>query len=404
MVVLFNMVFRETNPNIQHLLEVDSKGNPLPNPTETPIPDIIIIEPEEVGDDNRIDLPNPDLSETPKLFPTVQINVTNFTDIKYEGDFGGAIHIVNYGFEISKTKFSNCTSEKAGGGIYIKNNLTNINKKIDLKGLTFSECGAVYGGAVYIYSVSRKSKIEIKNCIFTNNKASNDKSLPLFGGSSIFMTARKGKVIECSMNDNEGTDLKLYNYFDEVSNELSLLNHGDESIIISNCKFETNDAKSSSLLYLGGSNGVPIEMKDCSFTGKLRIGSHYIDGKILNENSHKLVVKKCLFDDNKVNSINLVDNQKSVMNIKKIDNQNNYISIDFNDQTFNDKKYISSIKFDANKNDTKKSFGIVFLTSVFAVGIIVTALIVFVLKKISHRDSSDDNDEQLNEILNQNDF
>ena len=57
----------------------------------------------------------------------------------------------------------------------------------------------------------------------------------------------------------------------------------------------------------------------------------------------------------------------------KIDNQNDYISIDFNNQKFN---------YDKNDNIYhNKSFEIGFLTAIFAVGIIVAGLIVFVFKK-----------------------
>ena len=72
------------------------------------------------------------------------------------------------------------------------------------------------------------------------------------------------------MTDNEGIDIKLYNQFDDnsKSKELSLLknnnNDDDESIIISNCKFtkNMNEVKAFSLVYyVGGMNGVPIEMK-----------------------------------------------------------------------------------------------------------------------------------------------
>lgn len=192
--------------------------SPLPTLTEPPPTDVIILDQDKVGDDKRVDKPNPDTTDALEMVPTVQINVSNFTDIKYEGEFGGAIHVINYGFEITETKFDNCTSPKAGGGIYIKNTNTNINKSINLIGLTFNECGAVYGGAVYIYSESQSSAAIIKACIFTNNIASNDDTLPLFGGSSIFMTAQRGQIIRCKMIRNEGVSVKLFNEFDVGNN------------------------------------------------------------------------------------------------------------------------------------------------------------------------------------------
>ena len=63
-------------------------------------------------------------------------------------------------------------------------------------------------------------------------------------------------------------------------------------------KIHMNEVKAFSLVhYVGGMNGVPIEMKKCSFIGKLSTGCHYIDGKIINEKAHKLIIKKSQFGD-----------------------------------------------------------------------------------------------------------
>ena len=129
-------------------------------------------------------------------------------------------------------------------------------------------------------------------------------------------------------------------------------------------------------------NGVSVEVRECSFTGKLGVGSHYIDGKLINENAQKLVVKKCSFNDNQINSINLA-HQKSLKNSLNVDNLNDYISINFNDQTF---------KKDYN-NDENMSFEMISLAAILTVGLMVSCLIVFVLNKLNHRNTNDIEDD-----------
>ena len=83
----------ETSTTIKHVSQVDSIGNPLPN-------DIIVITPPDAPD-KRVDKPNQD-AETSKSAPIIQVKVTDFVDIKRDGDLGGAIYVTNYGFECNE--------------------------------------------------------------------------------------------------------------------------------------------------------------------------------------------------------------------------------------------------------------------------------------------------------------
>ena len=77
--------------------------------------------------------------------------------------------------------------------------------------------------------------------------------------------------------------------------------------------------------------------------------------------------------------------ENRLKNSLKVDNQNNYISIDLSDQTF---------KFDKKENiNDNESFEMIYLTAVFAVGIIITGLVVYFLKKLNYRNVNDNEDE-----------
>ena len=303
----------------------------------------------------------------------MKVDVSNFTDIKYDGDFGGAIYVTNYGLECNKIKFDNCSSESAGGGIYIKNENPNLDKNISLINLNFNECKAIYGGAIYIYSDSKLSDVLIKNCVFYNNEASENESLPLFGGSSIFLTALKGVVIRCKFANNKGTSVKVNNEFESTKSEVNNLLLNDQNfVLITKCDFVSNNEnlkESSSLFYVRGKQGVPCEIRDCSFTGELSEGSHYINGKTLNENGHKLSVKNCKFNDVISKSIKLNDIHQSASKKNPSDSDiYDYLSIDLKNQQFKSEL----------KNQKKQKNNKLFSTVVFTVGIVVAGLIVVV--------------------------
>ena len=101
---------------------------------------------------------------------SIVVNITEFNDIKYEGDYGGAIHVTNYGLKCDNIKFHNCTSVTAGGGIYLKNS-KDVDLGVNFEGLNFDECKANYGGVIYIYCDNYKNRVKIISCSFTNNEA-----------------------------------------------------------------------------------------------------------------------------------------------------------------------------------------------------------------------------------------
>lgn len=60
--------------------------------------------------------------------------------------------MINCGSLFEDSTFSECKSEKGGGAIFFQKNLQRENN-LELININFVNCSAVYGGAVYIYSI-----------------------------------------------------------------------------------------------------------------------------------------------------------------------------------------------------------------------------------------------------------
>lgn len=111
---------------------------------------------------------------------------------------GGAIHLVDCGFECKSANFTECYSTNGGGGaIYIKNAIC-LDYNVTIIDSFFLKCKAVYGGAVFIYSSCEQNEVLIQSCQFESNIAErrsiNNENPDLFGGSAVFMTARNCNV------------------------------------------------------------------------------------------------------------------------------------------------------------------------------------------------------------------
>lgn len=151
----------------------------------------------------------------------VIVLVTNFTGFKQRNDDGGAIHIINCGLECKKSYFYDCISFNGGGGaIYYSNSITNYQIDLILSSIQFQECKAIYGGAIYIYSISKYSIISVDFCSFISNDILQREAFnmyQLYGGSSIFLTTRIGSFINCSFNRNKGDSgsIKIYGDFEK---------------------------------------------------------------------------------------------------------------------------------------------------------------------------------------------
>ena len=352
-----NNKFINDSANIVHFILVDYQGNP----------NEVIYKPGDIEEGERIEKTNDNRNYNST---SILINVSNFIDIKYTGDFGGAIHVTNFGLKCNKIKFYNCSSVTAGGGIYVKNS-KEINLDVNFERLEFEQCKANCGGAIYAYSESENNPVRIAYCIFIENEAIlSTSSDEMFGGSSIYMTARKGLISFCKFSDKNGiSSVKICNTLDDESSPSLLLNNNDEIVLIQNCQFITN-SKTTSLFYVRGNNGVPCKIKDCKFSGKLVNGAHYIDGKSINKKGNKMVVVNCKFDE--------PDNNHMISVQEHFDIKNN-----------NDKSRFSS-------------FVPMILTVGLAVALVVSPLVAIILRKSSNVNQENEEDSDENKIIDFN--
>lgn len=325
---------------------------PLPTATMTPTPaettpTEIIVEHDNLNNDLSY-------NKTVENFDaiTVNIKVTNFTGINHT-DNGGAIYVANAGFKCSKTKFVDCSSTEAGGGIHLSY-LYDYENSYELDSLIFIHCTAQYGGAVYLYSSSRRNSVQISGCHFMNNIALRTKSKDRkFGGSAIFMTAKTGEIKSNTMVDNSGDSaVKIYNHFSRSASSINkLMDLEQDTVIISECKFENSKKSLGFIYYFLGNGASKFELRNCYFYGELKEGAHYIDGKALSKNGPKLTIKKCRF----------------AMDSKRAHNLDpSVISVDLDDQYF-------------NYSDDHKSFNWWKVIVTVAVPAVVIAIIIFVI-------------------------
>ena len=144
------------------------------------------------------------------------------------------------------------------------------------------------------------------------------------------MTVRNANISFCSFQGSRGKkgSLKFYNKFDDDNvytqkKKVHILeaenrNEKQNSFLISDCDFENEDESSTSIYFVGGKEGSDIEVKECTFKGKLGKGSHYIEGEQQADEKPKLKILSCKFEDDQKPPVNMeiirnFDRQKIVL-------------------------------------------------------------------------------------------
>ena len=220
--------------------------------------------------------------QSDKKTNVVRIARSNFTDISYTDD-GGAIYILNSGFDCNSVEFKNCSSNEGGGAIYIKNSFKQ-DKNISLNGFVFSECRAVFGGAVFIFSIFESNSVLINSFIQNSAEKSNsNQNKNLLGGSDLFLAAENSNIYQCSFKKNgPAAAVKIFNATILNENTRSLIKDNDNKnkVSFTDCKFEIVDDSRSSI-DIDNVFSIKADVVDCCFPGKLNPGFHYIEGKIL---------------------------------------------------------------------------------------------------------------------------
>ena len=263
----------------------------------------------ETCNDDRCDLDNSDGDTYMNITVTYPLYNESVSD-----ESGGAIRLINYGITAENVTFTNCVSQKGGGGaIYIYNNIQKEDApsySIILTGLTFRECRANFGAAVYIFSPSETSPVQITSCIFDSNQLTSSSSSRLTGGSALYLTCKNADIVDCSFMRNKGRGgaVKISDDFTKLPEGLKLLqkvtNYTQGSIVISGCSFEIDENSDSSLYYNNERQSTKIQVKDCSFEGKLGKDAHYIDGQSYDNERPGLFIRSCKFSSDQRGALN----------------------------------------------------------------------------------------------------
>ena len=253
---------------------------------------------------------------------TVEITRSNFTDFNNNND-GGAIHVKNCDVRCNGTHFINCSSNEGGGGGVFINNTLNNETSIDLINLTFINCNAMYGGAVFIRAMHESSRILVLNCLFDSNRAYGIKSdTKLYGGSSLFLATHGANVTDCVFlhSKGQGGAVKIEKYdfgLNYNSNRrVKQLEENAISISITGCDFDEDKESQISIFDASGNEGENVELINCNFKGKSAKEANYIDDEKNGINKHK-------FNDTSVirNYIGFDDKKKVENNQKKMKNE-----------------------------------------------------------------------------------
>ncbi|KAK8883826.1 hypothetical protein M9Y10_042925 [Tritrichomonas musculus] len=284
---------------------------------------------------------------------------------------GGAVRIVNSGLTCIDLSFTGCKSQKGGGGIYIYNNIKtedeSVAYSISFTGLTFEKCEASYGAAVFIYSPSESSPVQITSCIFESNQlsSSSSSSSKFFGGSALYIVSKNSEIVDCTFSRNKGRGgaVKISTDFSVVPDDLRVLqrmsNNSQGSILISGCSFEIDGDSDSSLFYDNERRSAKIEIKKCSFGGKLGKGAHHIDGISVDNERPDLLINSCKFASDQNGALN-----------------NKFIKIDLRNQlTFNNNEYI------------KKQLNPKLMMMVSSLATVMVIVITIIIKKQNNNDS-----------------
>ena len=239
----------------------------------------------------------------------IQVLTTNFTDYQKDGD-GSAIHLSNCGLIVNSSHFIDCisTSPVGGGGAIYINNSMNIENNVTFIDVLFLRCKAAYGGAVFLYSNSDININYFLRCKFLSNEAYAKKSVSnenknLYGGGAIYATTQSLLVENCSFHHNKGSGVKICNLLNEEKSK-HLLEKSVSSFYIIGCEFEKDVKSKSSISYVDQSIGNKLEIKNCEFKGKIKKGSHYIEGMLLEKES--ILMESCNFEDDANNIMNLI--------------------------------------------------------------------------------------------------
>ena len=179
----------------------------------------------------------------------------------------------------------------------------------------------------------------------------------------MYLTIMRGGVVHCTFKQNVGPggSIKLVSEF-HSSSPSSLYLLSDNLVSIDDCSFEIGMKEKSSIFYESGNSVSSYQVTNCKFSGKLEFGCYHIDGKLINKNAQKLVVKDCKFDSS----------AKEAWPQKE-----EFLSVDIKKQEFKKEKNTGMLKFISSY-------------ALPAATIIAVVVIVLVMKKIKNSSTQEE--------------
>lgn len=198
---------------------------------------------------------------------SVLVEQSTFKGFSSEKD-GGLFKLKDIEVDFHDNKISKCEAVGgAGGAIYIENT-NDVNYRICIKNIQFSNFKADYGGALYVYSTLSYGDILISFCHFSSNTAS-----AKGGGSALYLCSNKGKIKNCEFIDNKGGSALKIVEPSQASKSIKLASPSQtESISFFNCNFLSNKESKESIYFASKSGSKTINIVKCTFNGKLAKG------------------------------------------------------------------------------------------------------------------------------------
>lgn len=299
----------------------------------------------------------------------VIVTISKFNNIhNVDKKHGGALYIVNAGLACQYVSFDKCITDQGYGGAIYLHNTIDTTSYVYINDDNFTSCSAKLGGAVFIYSSNKNCVLRVTGCLFKGNIGTAPKeSNKLYGGSGMFVAGKKGRILNNYFEENvgDGSSLKLYSNFDNSEINSPTL-QSDERLIVSKCDFVLSDNSDSGVHYTRGNGGPRVLLSDCSFSGKLKKGAHYIDGELISDNSPKMIVSNC----KSVDAASLDDSSNSLINL--------------NSQVFD----VAERKIKKKSQAPMKALTVV----VTAISISLAAIVGFLVFAIKKKNPNDENE------------
>ena len=179
--------------------------------------------------------------------------------------------------------------------------------------MSFNDCKANYGAAVYIYSPSKTNPVKIESCEFKGNQLLPNGNGKLAGGSAMYLVVHDCEMLKCKSEKNKGKGgaCRISDDFSVSPESLKLLSNSSYknnfkkiSVKFIDCTFDVDKSSVCSLFYSGDLSSSKLVINSCAFTGDLNKKVHFIDGNFAYNKASKIHINSCTFSTDKKKALN----------------------------------------------------------------------------------------------------